>query len=135
MRRENAITRFQGLEFSRTPNQTFGWVRPINAYNPTKRTPGYAVDDPTGSQLLEYTEKSAGEVAVIRAALGGAEVVSWQPLESGAVRVVLKSQSQADVDGCLDRLRKHNVSITGLWRVRRSLEDAFLAIVAEAVEE
>lgn len=55
MRRENAISRFQGLEFSRTPNQTFGWVRPINAYNPTKRTPGYAVDDPTGSQLLEYT--------------------------------------------------------------------------------
>ena len=77
----------------------------------------------------------AGEVAVIRAALGGAEVVSWQALEAGAVRVVLKSQSQADVDGCLDRLRKHNVSITGLWRVRRSLEDAFLAIVAETVEE
>jgi ABC-2 type transport system ATP-binding protein len=77
----------------------------------------------------------AGEVAAIRAALGGAEVVSWQPLESGVVRVVLKSQSQADVDGCLDRLRKHNVSITGLWRVRRSLEDAFLAIVAETVEE
>ena len=77
----------------------------------------------------------AGEVAVIRAALGGAEVVSWQTLESGAVRVVLKSQSQADVDGCLDRLRKHDVSITGLWRVRRSLEDAFLAIVAETVEE
>jgi hypothetical protein len=74
-------------------------------------------------------------VAAIRAALGGAEVVSWQPLESGVVRVVLKSQSQADVDGCLDRLRKHNVSITGLWRVRRSLEDAFLAIVAETVEE
>ena len=54
---------------------------------------------------------------------------------SGAVRVVLKSLSQADVDGCIDRLRKHGVSITGLSRVRRSLEEAFLAIVAEPAEE
>jgi hypothetical protein len=53
--RENAITRFQGLEFTRTPLQPFGWVRPFNAYNPTKHTPGFALDDPTGNQLMEYT--------------------------------------------------------------------------------
>ena len=77
----------------------------------------------------------AGDVAVIRAALGGAEVAAWQPLSPGTFRVVLKSLSQADVDGCVDRLRKQGVSITGLSRVRRSLEEAFLAIVAEPAEE
>jgi lipoprotein-anchoring transpeptidase ErfK/SrfK len=55
MRRENAITRFQGLELTRTPNRPFGWVRPFNAYNDTRRTPSYAEDNLTGNQLLEYT--------------------------------------------------------------------------------
>ena len=53
--RENAITRFQGLEFTRTPSQPFGWIRPFNAYNETKRTPGFAVNDLTGNLLPEYT--------------------------------------------------------------------------------
>jgi len=76
----------------------------------------------------------AGDVAVIRAALGAIEIASWQPLAPEAVRVVLRTVCQADVDGCIDRLRKHRVSITGLTRVRRTLEDAFLAIVAEPGE-
>jgi len=83
----------------------------------------------------DLTLELTGDVTAIRTALGGVEVVSWQPAESGAVRVVLKSLSQADVDACLDRLRQHGVSIAGLWRARRTLEDAFLAIVAEPVEE
>jgi hypothetical protein len=51
------------------------------------------------------------------------------------VRVTLGAISQADVDACLDRLRRQGVSVVGLSRVRRSLEDVFLAIVAEPVEE
>ncbi|HPM84057.1 MAG TPA: ABC transporter ATP-binding protein [Candidatus Anammoximicrobium sp.] len=76
----------------------------------------------------------AGDEAAIRAALAGATVAAWERPAAGVVRVVLKSLSQADADGCVDRLRKHGVSLLGLGRVRRSLEDAFLAIVAGPAE-
>jgi ABC-2 type transport system ATP-binding protein len=77
----------------------------------------------------------AGDEAAIRAALAGAPIVSWERPAPGVMRVVLKSLGQPAVDGCIDRLRKHGVSLVGLSRVRRSLEDAFLAIVAEPVEK
>jgi len=77
----------------------------------------------------------AGDEAAIRAALGGAAVAAWERPAAGVVRVVLKSLSQADADGCVDRLRQRGVSLLGLSRVRRSLEDAFLAIVAEQPTE
>jgi hypothetical protein len=54
-RRENAISRFQGLEFSRTPRKPFAWVKPLNPSIETKRTPGNAVEDYTGNFLPEYT--------------------------------------------------------------------------------
>ena len=81
--------------------------------------------------ILELT----GEEPAIRAGLTGAVITSSQLAAPGVVRVTVKSLRQADVDRCLDRLRSQGVSIVGLSRVRRTLEDAFLAIVAEPVEE
>jgi hypothetical protein len=48
--------------------------------------------------------------------------------------VRLKAVDQGEVDRRVDRLRTQGVSIVSMSRQRRTLEDAFLAIVAEAVE-
>jgi ABC-2 type transport system ATP-binding protein len=93
-----------------------------------------------GNVLFQSTEPDvmlevAGAEAGIRTALAGAAMASWQLAGPGTFRVVLKSLSQADVDRCIDRLRQHGVSVLGLSRVRRSLEDAFLALVAHPGEE
>ncbi len=92
-----------------------------------------------GRLLVTSTEPDlvldlAGDEAAIRAALSNATIASWERPAAGVVRVVLKSLSQADADGCVDRLRQRGVSLLGLSRVRRSLEDAFLAIVSEQPE-
>jgi len=54
--RIGALPRFQGLVFSRTPINSFGWV--LGYLNPepvqTKRTPGYKGEDYTGHQLNDY---------------------------------------------------------------------------------
>lgn len=76
----------------------------------------------------------AGDEAAIRAALAGVTIAGWERPAAGVTRVVLKSLSRADADGCVDQLRRRSVSLLGLSRVRRSLEDAFLAIVAEPAE-
>jgi ABC-2 type transport system ATP-binding protein len=76
----------------------------------------------------------AGDEMAIRAGLTGTVITSSQLAAPGVVRVTVKSLRQADVDRCLDRLRNQGVSIVGLSRVRRTLEDAFLAIVAEPAE-
>lgn len=52
--RENAVSHFQGLTFRETPRRPFGWVLPIYATTPTKRTPGYAQNDFNTHQLTEY---------------------------------------------------------------------------------
>jgi hypothetical protein len=52
--RENAVSQFQGLTFTETPKQTFGWVLPIHTTNKTKRTPGYATNDYNTRELTEY---------------------------------------------------------------------------------
>ncbi len=43
-----------GIEFTRTPNQSFGWVLPFAPNIATKRTPGNSTDDYTGYNLAPY---------------------------------------------------------------------------------
>jgi hypothetical protein len=54
--RIGAIPRFQGLEFSRTPQSDFGWV--LAYFTPaapqTKRTPGYEIQDYTGREVKTH---------------------------------------------------------------------------------
>jgi hypothetical protein len=55
--RASEIPDFQGLEFTRTPDDPFGWV--LSYFSPrgeveTKRTPGYARDDYTGRYLEHF---------------------------------------------------------------------------------
>ena len=51
--RWSGILTFQGLEFSYTPAQSFGWVNAINSVIETKRTPGYQ-NDYTGKFKYQY---------------------------------------------------------------------------------
>jgi hypothetical protein len=75
-----------------------------------------------------------GDEQHMHTALQGAEIVKWERSPAGFCTVVLNSANQDDVDCWVDQLRKQGVSIVGLSRERKTLEDAFLAIVAEAVE-
>jgi len=55
--RASEIPVFQGVEFTRTPDQAFGWV--LSYFSPrgvveTKRTPGYARNDYTGHALEHF---------------------------------------------------------------------------------
>jgi len=43
-----------GINFSSAPLNPFGWVLPFAANIPTKRTPGYSVDDYTGQSVDQY---------------------------------------------------------------------------------
>jgi len=43
-----------GLEFTQTPRNAFGWIRPLTPTIETKRTPGYELSDYTGNLLYQY---------------------------------------------------------------------------------
>jgi lipoprotein-anchoring transpeptidase ErfK/SrfK len=43
-----------GIEFSRTPSNSFGWILPFAPSIETKRTPGYSQDDYTAHSLAQY---------------------------------------------------------------------------------
>jgi L,D-transpeptidase catalytic domain len=43
-----------GVEFTRTPINTFGWILPFAPNIETKRTPGYRVEDYTGHSVTQY---------------------------------------------------------------------------------
>jgi hypothetical protein len=53
--RWSAVSRFQGLEFTETPLNSFGWVNAIHASIETKRTPGFNPPNYTGRQLQQYS--------------------------------------------------------------------------------
>jgi ABC-2 type transport system ATP-binding protein len=94
----------------------------------------------TGTAVVQDVEppdlhlELVGDEAHIRTALYGAEIARWERAPTGELSVALKSVAQADVDRWVDQLRQQGVSIASLARERRTLEDAFLAIVAETVE-
>ncbi len=76
----------------------------------------------------------AGPEQSVHVALSGAQISRWERGSNGLLAVTLKSVDQSEVDRRIDQLRQQGVSIIGLSRDRKTLEDAFLAIVAEAVE-
>ncbi len=43
-----------GLEFTRSPLNTFGWILPLAPNVETKRTPGYSLSDYTGHLIYQY---------------------------------------------------------------------------------
>lgn len=88
----------------------------------------------TGVAAFELHLEVSGPENIIRELLGALPVVTWQspaPLEH---RIVARAPDQEAVDRLIDGLRAAGISIVGLSRRRISLEEAYLTIVAEAVE-
>jgi ABC-2 type transport system ATP-binding protein len=109
-----------------------GWLRYVGPVKDV--TASRAADVVAGTDAPDLHLELAGTDEAVHAALYGAEISRWERSADGRLAVVLKSAGQAEVDRRVDALRKQGVSIVSLLHQRRTLEDAFLAIVAEAVE-
>jgi ABC-2 type transport system ATP-binding protein len=71
-----------------------------------------------------------GPIEVLREALSSFETQSWESTDDGVTTVNVSVPDQLDVNRCIDRLRQHQIDIREIRRMRNSLEEAFLEIVA-----
>jgi hypothetical protein len=82
--RVGAVPGFQGLVFSRTPSNAFGWIIPFNPTAETQRTPGLLQNDPTGNTYTEYSLVQVYDVQTV----DGADWVMIGPDEWLEARLV-----------------------------------------------
>jgi ABC-2 type transport system ATP-binding protein len=73
----------------------------------------------------------AGAEEAIRQALGAREVRRWNRNDSGDYVLTVRVDDQTDANALVDALRAKNVALVALARHRQTLEEAFLAILAE----
>lgn len=74
------------------------------------------------------------EESALREAFTLVRTDRWTPLGSDRWEVSSRLARSSDIDGVLDALRGRGVSVQGIRPERSSLEDAYVQIVAEAVE-
>jgi ABC-2 type transport system ATP-binding protein len=84
------------------------------------------------TELVVDLELQGPEVAILEVLQSAMR--KFEPSGPGEFRVEARLPDQAAVDRCVDALRSRGVNIVGLSRRRVSLEDAFLAILAEPAE-
>jgi ABC-2 type transport system ATP-binding protein len=89
------------------------------------------VADLTLTPETELSLTLSGDDGAIRRAVGEREVRRWTSGENGERVVSLRVTDQADANELIDALRALGVSIAALSRHRQTLEEAFLAILAE----
>jgi ABC-2 type transport system ATP-binding protein len=77
-----------------------------------------------------YLTLSGGEPA-IRQALAEREVRRFERNETGDYVLTVRALDQSDANALVDSLRSHGIAIVALSRHRQTLEEAFLAILAE----
>lgn len=75
-----------------------------------------------------------GPEATIQQALGGRDVLGWVGGD-GEQQVTVRVSDQSDIDRLIDELRAAGVGIADLRRHRPSLEEAFLAVLAESAAD
>jgi ABC-2 type transport system ATP-binding protein len=80
---------------------------------------------------LEVALQLLGEASRIDAALAGLDVRKKDTVEGGRVQAVVSVADQNGVDAAVDAVRRAGVSVCGLVRRQRTLEEAFLEIVGE----
>ncbi len=78
---------------------------------------------------IKLTLHLLGTRTAVEEVLGNYASTLLRPLGPDEFEVQLRLPDQHDVDACIDRLRKHGVSIRSLIPQRLSLEDAFLEIL------
>jgi len=89
------------------------------------------VSEITQRSRLEVTVTLEGTEAAIRAALGTRPIESFKQIEPLQFQAVLSVLDQSTVNGIVDDLRRGEVGIVEIARPRRTLEEAFLEVVAE----
>ncbi len=80
---------------------------------------------------LEVALQLEGDLAAIESALAGLEVRKKDTAGDRRVQAVVAVPDQQSVDAAVDALRRSGVSVCGLARRQRTLEEAFLEIVGD----
>ena len=84
----------------------------------------------TGGRI-EVGLQLEGDLPAIESALAGLEIRKKDTAGDRRVQAVIAVSDQKSVDAAIDNLRKAGVSVCGLVRRQRTLEEAFLEIVGE----
>jgi ABC-2 type transport system ATP-binding protein len=93
------------------------------------------MDELTRGPVAEYTFTLAADEVTSRKALSGLAIAKLDALTLGPAaqtNVVLAVADQAAVDRAVDEVRRAKISIVSMTGRRRTLEDAFLEVVAGA---
>ncbi len=86
---------------------------------------------PQWFQGIDLALELQSQESSVRTALSGRDIHELELAEPDLVRARVRLQTQEDVDGCVDSLRKQGVSVVALSRRRVSLEEAFLEVLAQ----
>jgi len=89
------------------------------------------VSEITQRSGLDVTITVEGAEAAVRAALGSRPLGGFKQIAPQQFQVVLSVLDQATVNGIIDDLRRGEVGVMEIARPRRTLEEAFLEVVAE----
>ena len=73
----------------------------------------------------------SGSEPAIRQAIEGREIRRFEKSETGDFVLTVRVENQSDANALVDALRRQGVAIVALSRHRQTLEEAFLAILAE----
>ncbi len=87
-----------------------------------------------GSDDILLQLEMTGDGVAAETALAGHEIVESQVVGENRFAMVVRLQSQQDVDLCVDRLRAAGISIVSLAPRRFTLEEAFMQVVKETEE-
>ena len=91
-----------------------------------------SIADLTLSPETELYVTLSGAESAIRQAIAAREIRRWSCNESGEFMLTVRVADQADANALVDALRARNVTLVALSRHRQTLEEAFLAILAES---
>ena len=80
---------------------------------------------------LNTNENPYPPSAAIRRAIEAREVRRFEHSESGDFVLTVRVENQSDANALVDALRQQDVAIVALSRHRQTLEEAFLAILAD----
>lgn len=84
---------------------------------------------PDRTEGIELELEIQGDGQAAKNAIGNRPVVQSSVLGENHFQVVVRLVEQTEVDGCIDDLRRHGLSIISLRRRRVTLEDAFLKLL------
>ena len=84
---------------------------------------------------LEVALQLEGEPDAIDSALAGFDVRKRDTVGAQRVQVIVAAENQAGIDAATDAIRRSGVSLCGLVRRQRTLEEAFIELVGDEGEQ